>query len=202
MSVLMKVFREFDKITDEIKNEISSKSVIIISIDGKDGSGKSTFAENISKQLNAVHIDLDEDKYLIKNKSTYVDFIKYSVLEDELDSLKKMEAIIVIEEICILKILDRLKIESGLKIYVKKLTRFGYWFEGQDFDYSRSADDIINEGEESLKKFIEISSHIEGVPKKDYQYQESIHHEIIRYHHEYQPDLNTDFVFEWLQSNG
>lgn len=192
----MKTFRNIDKLIRALRDEISTKGFRLISIDGKDGSGKSSLADNISIHLNGVHINLDDDKYLLKNKGVYVDYIKYDVLKEEIDVLLQNKKLIFIEGICILKIIERSKIVPELKIYAKKLTHYGYWFDGQNFDYSRSVEEIINKDEESLKQFIGITKQIE------YQNHECIHHEVIRYHHEYKPNLNADYIYEWLQING
>jgi len=69
----------------------------IISIDGKDGSGKSTLAKYLAEKLNIHHIKLYEERYLIKNKGKYVDYIKYDVLKSDISELLSQKRIIILD---------------------------------------------------------------------------------------------------------
>ena len=196
----MKVFQDIRELKEEVRNFIEIKGINIVSIDGKDGSGKSFLANLLSENSEFVHLNLDDDRYLIKQKSTYVDFIKYDNLKNDIDDYLNKNKKIIVDSICILKILNNIDINSGLIIYVKKLTQNGYWFEGDNFNYKRDVEDILNECEEELKSFIEIEAKIENKEPVKYKHRESIFHEIIRYHHEYKPDENADFIFERVEN--
>ncbi len=198
----MKVFQNIDELKTEVVEQVTSKGFQLLSIDGKDGCGKSTLADFLSKDTGFIHINLDEDKYLKKNQGKYIDFIKYDILQDDLISLLKNDEIIIVDGICVLNIIDKINLNPEFKIYVKKLLSHDNWYDGRNFNYSISVNEIINEKEKTLKNFIKMESKLEGKSYEKYKYQESICHEIIRYHHEYKPDLNAHVIYERLQNAG
>lgn len=192
----MKVYRNIDGLKNDALKDIESNRLQLVSVDGKCGSGKSALADYIIKDTGFIHIDLDDDKYLHQNKCGYVEFIKYEILENDLIRLKNSKKVIIVNGICILKILDKIKIQPELKIYVKRLSLYGYWYDGNYFDYSRSAVEIIQEEEEANMRFIE------GTQVKEYEYRKTILHELIRYHFEYKPDLTAQILYERLENAG
>ncbi len=192
-------FQNSAKLKDFLFESIKSQNLQIISIDGMDGSGKSTLASYLAKHLNMYHMALDEDKYLITQKGTYVNFIRYDILETDLSEFRDKNQRIIIDGICILEILDNINIKPDLKIYVKNVKRLAasfHWFDGEIFDYSRDVEEVLKEKEDNLKVFIDMEAMMEGREPQTFESKESIFHEIMRYHFKYKPDLNADIIFE------
>ena len=196
----MLIFKEIEQLLLYIKNYLNEQP-LIISIDGKEGSGKSTLSKTISDKLGFVYIELDSDRYLEKNKGQYVKFISYDTLKEDITKLLENRKNIVIEGICILKILNIIGIKPSIKIYIKRMSKDGhFWYDEKLFDYSKSPDEIIEQEDENLQEFIRISAEIEGKTFDPIPLEESIFHEIIRYHFEYKPDLEADIIFERPES--
>ena len=177
----MKVFKDAIELKKEVEQYINTKNVKIISIDGKDGSGKTFLAKEICKGSNYIHFPLD-DKYLIKQKSTYVDNIKNDELKQDIILNLEKNNVLIIDGICILKILDNINISSELKIYVKKLLSFGYWSDSDLFDYSKDVNEVLTKQEKQLRKFLKFKAFMEDRTPPNYEHHESIFHEIIKYH--------------------
>lgn len=133
-------------------------------------------------------------------QSTYLKHIKYGDLEKEIKINLNSNKVIVVDGICVLKIIDCIHVNSELKIYVKRLSSYGYWYDNNDFDYTRDVEDILRKHEESLKSFIQLKAKAEKETTVQYKYKESFFHEIIRYHHEYKPDKNSDIIYERIQN--
>ena len=194
----MKIFQNINELKVEIVSLINSNDIKIISVDGKDGSGKSTLAKSLSDDEGYVHLNLDDEKYLDNEKGTFIDYIKYDILDKEIKENMNNMKVTIIDGICILKILENLKIKSELKIYVKRLS-YGFWYDEEYFDYDRKVDEIIQESEDSIKKLIDYGAKTQNNPELKYTYRKSIFHEIVKYHHEYKPDKNADIIYERLQ---
>ena len=195
----MKIFNNVDELKIEIVNFVNSNTIKIISVDGKDGSGKSTLAKSLCKDEEYIHLNLDDEKYLDNEKGTFIDYIKYDILDKEIKENMDNMKVTIIDGICILKILENLKIKSELKIYVKRLSSYGYWFDENYFNYEREIDEIIQESENSIKKMIQYGAKTQNKSESKYVYRKSIFHEIVNYHHEYKPDKNADLVYERFQ---
>ncbi len=52
-----------------------------------------------------------------------------------------------------LAILKKMRIESNLKIYVKKMKWGDYWLDGIDYDYSVNVEDFLEEENKKQKRF-------------------------------------------------
>lgn len=187
---LPRVFRTPAKLIEHLAELIDKGSNIIISIDGKDGIGKSTLAKMISVQLGFCHIELD--KFLVEKKNHYVDSIRYDELLKALSPSTKNGTIVIIDGICVLSVIDRLGLQPNHKIYVKKTTPEGFWYDQHDFDLNSSPETIFETREvqarQSAKAFGES---YEGSPD------ETLFHEIVRYHFKHQPHITADFIIEY-----
>lgn len=167
----------------------------LISIDGVDGSGKSYLSEFLVKEKGYSYIDIDGD-YLIPNDGKYIEFIRYSVLKADVIKLLSLKKIIIIDGICILKILENIDLEPDIKVYVKKII-FGEWRDGRLFDYSCNIEDVLAAKRKEAQEFENNAAFIEGrEPEILNNSEENMQDEIIRYHFEYQPENNTDIIFE------
>lgn len=191
----MVTYRSLNKIFNYVTLCVDERRKgVVISIDGVNGSGKSYLSSFLSKKNGYSYIDIDGD-YLIPNKGKYIDFIRYHELKAKITSLLTVNKIIVVDGICILKVLNRIGFNSDIKIYVKKL-RLDLWRDGDLFDYHRNIADVLSEKRASLEDFENVSAYIEGRSPEINDSEEDMFHEIIRYHFEYEPDINADIVFE------
>ena len=69
--------------------------------------------------------------YLNRNKGGRFKFIKYEILFNEIKQIVTSGKIPIVDSVCILKILNKININSDLKIYVKRLSSYGYWYDGR-----------------------------------------------------------------------
>lgn len=157
---------------------------IVIGIDGADGAGKTTIAKQIAVAINASHIELDN--FLDKHKGRFIEHIRYNYLKRHLQNAKKLEKTIVIEGVCLLKVLKKLGKNLDYLIYVKRMGPYGLWY-----------DDYYCESEVDLEKVFEGLSQIIPQPKRGEGDKENhLIFEIARYHHCYKPLEKADFVLE------
>lgn len=154
-----------------VKNKLlDSKS--IISIDGVDGVGKTTLSSKIAKELSLSTIELDD--FIQENQDGYVNFIYYDRLLEKIVSNKS----VVIEGICVLQILNKIKIKPDASVYIKVVDRYGFC-NGQIkyYPYGRSADEVIND-------------------RKSKGFGVGYEADVIRYHYSFKPHENSNFIFQ------
>ena len=85
------------KLKQAISNRVSSNNVKIISFDGNDGSGKSSLVSKICKGEGYIHINLDDDRYLLKEQGGFVNYIKKDVLK--FDIAKYIDKVKIIDQL-------------------------------------------------------------------------------------------------------
>lgn len=187
------IYRDFESFLGEIISLINTKGNFIISIDGVDGTGKSTLAKSISDAIDGLHINLD--KCIDRNQGRYVDNLRFDeVLKLYNNSDKK---VIIFDGVCLMKILEILDINPNLKIYVRLVKKDGFWYKGHtDFNYTRNVDEIINEHRNSTRKMKEFFG--EEIDEEALKFEE-LPDEIIRYHHEYKPNETCDYIYERVE---
>lgn len=190
--------KDIEELTDKVREKVENNTFYLIAIDGVYGSGKSTIARNLSSSLDIKHIELDNERYLQKQKGGYVDYINYSVLLEDLQECKEQNKSVIVEGICILEILERADINPVLHIYLKKLA-VSIWLDGKHFDYSSTVEEEVKKDREQLEKFHKLSAQIE-VEKEEFNYSEQgIFHEQLQYHFKFKPDKNADIHYTWVQ---
>jgi hypothetical protein len=96
-----------------------------IVIDGDQGAGKTTLANEIAEELNASVISLDE--FLLGNHDDYWKQINYDSLRSKIMS---SGAKIIIEGVCILKILAQIQVRHDYHIFVELRNGFVGWEYG------------------------------------------------------------------------
>ena len=181
----------------EILEILKKNNYRLIAIDGVDGSGKSSLSKNISEELGYCHINLDN--YLEKNRGNFVKYIKYEVLQNKIQSIKKT---IIIEGVCVLAVLNKLGMRPDYLIYIKRMSEFDFWKDEDLCDVEDDIDTFIENENLELQKFSDIMTNIEGeefnpesskIPK--------LREEIIRYHYEFKPHKNANLVYKKLTAN-
>jgi len=184
----MKVIKSLLDIIEEIKRE----NAHYIVIDGADGSGKSTLANEIANKMSFIHINLDD--YLDKNHGYFVDYIKYDLLNKKIEEANSP---IIIEGVCALAVIKKMKIRCDLHIYIKRMADFGYWKDTYLYDADEDVDTHIDKQNVEHRKFCESMTHIEGkqFDPKDASIPKLIE-ELIRYHYEFKPQEIANIIFE------
>ncbi len=176
---------------NNLSTELSIKKPTILGIDGKDGSGKSTLARKLATALNMTCIHIDS---FIKSKNcdSYITALDLEKIDCHIQESKYP---IIIEGICLLEILQTLKLKPDIYIYVKKITSQGLWCDQDicDIEENTDVDTHIAELERQLNDFIDIMSN--DIDKSDDSSLPEIEKEQIRYHHKYRPQIHADYVF-------
>ena len=189
------------KSIDEIEKEIFEKLAgiegqpIIISIDGKDGSGKSHLALCLCcRNENFIYFDLDTH-YWSSKKLPYVENIDYEMLQNNIRNTFSDKEIVVIEGVCTLSILEKLSLNPKIAIYIKKLNDSGWWIDGKEFNYELDLEEVLENRREVSRKWSELEGldqnrAVKSVTDTDISY------DIIRYHFRHKPDKKADIIYE------
>lgn len=98
---------------------IRSSQPHIVGIDGAPGSGKTTFAQHLSKELKCESLHLDS--YLVKGQGSFVPSIRY---DDLRAAIALMKGPFILEGLCILAVLERLSLRPDFLVYVEPESRF------------------------------------------------------------------------------
>ena len=195
------ITREIHEIEKAIGEKIADleKQGIIVSIDGKNGSGKSRLALNLCcRNENFIYFDLDTH-YWSSNKLPYVENIDFDVLRNNILKTLESNEVVVIDGVCLLSIFKKLSLPPNITIYIKKLDGSGWWIDRKDFDYDLNLEELLREKKEISRKFLELEQcNQTGKAKPITDVYEDISYEIIRYHFHYKPDKKADIIYECI----
>jgi adenylate kinase family enzyme len=143
----MEIYENPTEIIRRIGILSTEKKVQLISVDGFSGSGKSFLSKKIVEINNYTYIDIDGD-YLKTNDGRFINFIKYEKLKADIFELVSNGKKVVIDGICILKVLDRIGFKPDIKVYVKRI-HSQQWRDGKYLDYTTNIEDAL-----SARRFI------------------------------------------------
>jgi Cdc6-like AAA superfamily ATPase len=187
-------FDSVEQLADELARVISTTPRVLIGIDGKDGTGKTTLARHIANRIGGEVVSLDD--YLEKQKGSYIPHLRFEEIRRELSS---KQGPIVLEGVCLLAAVKRIGITTDKLIYVKGVRRDGRWPDQQECDPKEPVDAVIGRLEEDLRAYRRICGKTtpngttrqeakdEGLP--------GLVKEVIRYHASYRPLTRADYVF-------
>ncbi len=193
----MEIFKDRAKLKDYLCRVLENNGPKIISMDGKDGAGKTDLSKYLAAELNLCHLELD-DKYLIRDKGAYVKYIKYEILAVDIERMIPKQSIII-DGICMLAILEKLGLKSDLKIYVKKVIKIingSIWIDGNDYNYSQGVDKVLEEKNRQVQLIENMTANSEGRKSIKIDVRKSVSTEILKYHFGFQPDITADIIFE------
>lgn len=189
------------KSIDEIEKEIFKKLAgiegqpNIISIDGKDGSGKTHLALCLCcRNENFIYFDLDTH-YWSSKKLPYVENIDYEMLKNNIRNTLSDKEIVVIDGVCILSILEKLSLNPKIAIYIKKIDNLGWWIDGKEFNYDLDLEKVLENKREVSRKWSELEGFNQNRDVKSVT-DTDISYDIIRYHFRQKPDKNADIIYE------
>lgn len=163
--------------SQEVIDAIRAKGAARIGIDGRDGAGKSTLAQEISGALGLPCISLD--CFLEEKMDGYVEHIDYPKLKATLEKLEGY----VVEGVCLLQVLGRIQLSPSASIYIKRM-QHGVWSDENELDISKPVDAVLAEAREAASLFSSSPVTNLGLPE-----------EVIRYHDEFRPHDHADFIY-------
>jgi broad-specificity NMP kinase len=141
----------------------------VITIDGWHGSGKSTLASDLANRMGAIHLDLDS--FLIQDQRVFVEAIQYEQLQS---AIEKSGNSLIISGVCMLEVLERVDVVPAHKIYVKRMTDWG-WAD-QDEIEGQMLETVAAALGKQVSEFV-------------------LSLEVRTYHRSYMPHENADIAF-------
>ena len=190
--------RSIDELASLLSSQVHEDNVRYIGVDGKDDSGKSTLAKQLSKQLKIGSICLDD--FVEKKEGGYVAFLDVVAINNE---VKGKGCPLIIEGVCLLAAAERIGIELDVLIYVKRMSSYGYWHDEVECDPSILPDDLVLKLEEDLKKFSEFEAVLSAAKRENVE--EEVHlpelvKEMVFYHAKFRPATKANQVYERLEA--
>ena len=179
-----KVIADIDSLMAEITALCPSRNGIV-SIDGFCGSGKTTLVGQLCPKLSAVHIEVD--RFLDRNKGTYVGFLRYGELKRELTEALTQNVPVLVEGVCLRQILERISVQDSMSIYVKRVGAGG-WSDGSAVQLYSSAEEAIAREEASLLEFAKL---LDEPPTQ----LPASQRELIEYHFAFKPHERAQVIF-------
>jgi cytidylate kinase len=166
----------------------------VVAIDGVDGSGKSTLANTLSQMTGWAVLRLDD--YLQRDQSTYVQHIDLKRLRTDLCAVP---GIVLVEGVCVLRVLERIDEPLQSHIYVKRLGRFGNWLDEVESCFDCNSEQKIAELSEQVALVAEHRRLLDGESNINSTLQVGLTEfraEVIRYHSELRPFERAAYIYE------
>jgi len=143
-------------------------------------------------KLDYVHINIDD--YLEDNCGQFVEFLKIKEIKETISNTKKA---IIIEGVCLLAVIEKLRLDLGILIYIKRTSSFGMWHDEKECDVQIDIEEFIKNKNEDLRRFAEAEASIEGRSfDPDENFLPQLKEEIIRYHYKYKPHRKADLIYK------
>ena len=174
-----------DELMVRLGNHVRTRGRVIIGIDGAIGAGKSCLAHAIGSRFGETVISLD--KYVTSGKGRYRTSIRYQSLRQDLERYKGQERVLVVEGVCLLEILDRVDVSPDVVVYVKRVSRNGYWLDEETCDRARGLRELLRD----------IRSREERVKRPGIG---DLEREVAEYHCHYTPLARATYVYHRVDS--
>lgn len=160
-------FTEPSMLAKELARSLSVDKPLVIGIDGSTGSGKTILSYCLGCELltNVINLDI----FLNTKQGSFIDQIRYDdlsgIIKDKISSGKS----IIVEGICLLKVLSKITVKQDILIYVKLISRnTGIWCEESDLSGNGEIDCCL---------------------------EARLRNEIIEYHNEFNPLNAANYLF-------
>lgn len=180
---------------DELLNYLekySNEEYLIIAVDGYDGSGKTYLSKTIyNKFKDFAWIDFDD--YRKNKKANYIESLNIPLIKSKIFNQKK----IIFSGICMLQILEKIKINNFIHIYIKKYNEFG-WADKDDCCFLGKIEDYIKKEVNDMNNFYKLSGESDKVFKP---IDLGIRPYLIKYHQRYKPHESSKIIFKRLEKD-
>jgi hypothetical protein len=163
----------------------------LISVDGLDGSGKSTIGRAIAGLSERFLIEVDE--FLQKQQGQFLDALRL----DDLNTALIADEPSVIEGCLVEAVLQKLERQADFRIYVARTGQMTAdpqheWCDEYELLIgSKAASELLKDEERELKAFCE--SGLFGVDSNDRELP-GLRRELITYHREFEPHKTADLI--------
>ncbi len=188
----MREIADVNELAQAIRAHMEGRARPVVGIDGADGSGKTFLATEIGTVLNLSVLSVDD--FVEKERGNYVKHIHQAELEAALGGTATG---VIVEGVCLLDVLDRLRFSADCLIYVKRCDADGFWYEDGDYDDpSRSADVVLARLSQQLAAMADLTCPFHNEPGDPFAGSATpLREEIIRYHYRARPHERADFVY-------
>ena len=150
-----------------------------VAIDGTDGCGKSTLAEELGPLLGAQVIHLDY--FVAKGLGAYIRNLDYSRLATHVASSE----LTIVEGICVLEALERVSLAADALVYVKHMSH-GYWSDEEELHTDLPVEEHLAQVKANLQPWAEVPGDSGEL---------GVGEEVIRYHVAYKPHEKADIAY-------
>jgi len=189
----MKVFRSVDDICSKLSETTLISSIRFIGIDGKDGSGKTTLAQQLKETISCKLISLDD--YVDEKKGSYVSNLYIEEIHKEID--KKQPT--VIEGGCLLYAAELIGIKFDMLVYIKRIVPPEIWIDEDECNPKNPVEKFIENKERELQDFVHFEKRLDeknlNTTAKSVELPK-LEKEMIRYHAKYRPVERADYVLK------
>ncbi len=190
------VISSTDIIIEKINELDITHSSKLVLIDGWMGCGKSYLLQQINALLKVQCLSLDD--FLDKETGLYLEAINKSELKTKLYALTRKKVKIIIEGVCVQKVLYELGYKPDLTIYIKRLGPLGAWYESKYINETKKPEEIFVQDDKDLE--IDIITGEPRVKSKEEKEKSEkrigLFYDVVRYHYEYNPHKNSNLIYE------
>lgn len=179
----------------EVLAPLIPAGISVISVDGFDGTGKSTTAKHLAAQRGVPLVGLDD--HLIKGQGRFLGALRLNDIMRSFDAALKESKGVVIEGCAVAAVLKQLGRKPDFRIYQMRTSRMrsgvdNEWVREDDVLYGeKSTEQILAEMNEVAVKWAEMAGDFSDdgsgrVP--------GIEEELVRYHREFRPHDRADLI--------
>jgi hypothetical protein len=189
---MTEIVKDIPMLTQILKIKLKSTPSWAISIDGADGSGKTTLSSQLAITFNAIHVNVDN--FLDNNRGGYIEHVKYDSLSENMKILSNQGRRIIIDAVCIRWIMERISFVPNITVYVKRMSEYGWWADSHKFPDDESFEEYFTKEQAVLKTMGELNGISNYVPEPIER--PHIRKDLFRYHQAVKPHITSDVILE------
>ncbi|MGZ5164027.1 MAG: hypothetical protein ACXWIT_26655 [Burkholderiales bacterium] len=147
----METITDYAALSDQVRR---LSRPVIVGVEGFTGSGKSSLADALAKDLGAFVAHTDDYVTGEDESLPYPDRLDYGRIQSVVAGAIAGSAMVIVEGICLREALRRSGVSAGLLVYVKRLAENGLWHDGFHLeDYETEAAIVENREEPHRSDF-------------------------------------------------